>query len=95
MQEENQKDAVSQDKGHRSASAGTDKPNTMRSNVLSVKACSQCIGDLGENIFSEVVGLKARVQQDEDQIGSQEVEAANVDKSSIDEHHLRVKRLIF
>lgn len=63
--------------------------------MLSIRASNQGIGHLGENIFSEVVGVKARVQQDEDQIGSQEVEAANVDKSSIDEHHLCVKRLIF
>lgn len=43
-------------------SGGTDKPNKMRSKIQSIRASNQSIGDLGENIFSEVVEVKARVQ---------------------------------
>lgn len=53
---------MSQDKGNRSVSDGADKPNKMGSKMLSIRASNKVIGDLGENIFSEVVGVEARVQ---------------------------------
>ena len=54
--------------------------------MLCVRVNNKVISDPGENIFSEM-GVKAREQQDEDQIGSQDKAAANVDKPSIDQTH--------
>lgn len=62
--------------------------------MLFIITSNKVIGDLGENVFSEVVGVEARVQQDEDEIRCQEVEAANVGRSSIDKHPLCVNRLV-
>lgn len=57
---------MSQNKGNQSESDRTDKSNKVRSKMLFIITSNKVIGDLGENVFSEVVGVEARVQQDED-----------------------------
>lgn len=44
----------------------TDTSNKVRSEMLFVITSNKVIGDLGANVLSEVVGVAARVQQDED-----------------------------
>lgn len=50
----------------------------------SIRISNKVIGDPGENIFSEVVGGGNREQQEEDQVGCQDMEA---DKPSTDKFH--------
>lgn len=59
---------MSQDEGNQSVSDRTEKSDKVRSKTLFITTSNKVIGDLGENMFSEVGGVEGRVQQDEDQI---------------------------